>query len=393
MGQNDVSDVELSKLSKEEAAALADTEDEASLKAAAGEDEEDDAKAAAAKKAEEDAAAAKAAEDKARAELEEKAKAAKEAAEKAAKEAEAAKDDQAKQAAAKKATEDAAAAEAAAADARKSAEEKAAEAKAAAEKKAADEAAAAAAAAKPAPDDDDAPPFTPRYVAQPVEDFDKKMTALNERTTAALAKFKDGSITIEDYNAERDTVEKERAELREANLKATIAAEQAVQTGEQRWQWEIERFFRRVFRTEGIDYADSRRLNGALDTEVKRLAGLKENEDKNSQWFLEEAHKNVKASLNLTSKAGAGDKAAAEAAAAAAEAKRKADEAATAAALKGRKVDKAKLAPDVGGAAKAGDEDTGGGEFAALDKLEGMELEAALARLTPDQQARYLAGA
>jgi hypothetical protein len=77
----------------------------------------------------------------------------------------------------------------------------------------------------------------------------------------------------------------------------TVTADLAEKAGERHWQWEVNRFMRDVRKKhEGIDYADSIRLNTALDAEVKALANKPENADKPGRWFLREAHKKVKAS-------------------------------------------------------------------------------------------------
>lgn len=372
---------EFDALSEEEQQALtADPDEIQSLKdakseidAAAGDDDDDDKGAGKkgagdgddeeAKKA---AAALKAAQDKAEAD--------RLAAEKAQADADAAADDAEKAEAARVAKE-AAEASAAAATAAKD--------KADADTKARE------AAAATAGDDEDDEPFTPRYVAAPVEDFEGKMKALDTRQNDALAKFKEGDITIDDYNTERDAIEKERLDLRDKNLKAQIAQETEVQTQEQRWAYEINRFYRKVQREEGIDYGDSIKLNTALDTEVKRLANLKDNADKDGPWFLAEAHKAVKEKFGLKPAARTDDKGKA---AAAAEAKRKADEDA---ARKARQPKRKDIPQDLGSAPNAGDDDGGasGGEFSHLEKLQGIELENALAKMPKEQADRYLAGA
>lgn len=383
----DMGDDEWNALGPNEKAALSDgDEDDAeALKGADDELQTAEEKEAAAK--EEAAKAAKEAEAEAakeRTELEAKAKAAREAADKAKEEA---GEDAAKKAEAEKAEAAAKAAE----EARDESKKETAEAAAAA-KKAEEEAAAAKAKAAAAGAEEDEP-FQPRYVAPPVPDFDKKITALDERTKAATAKFKagtDDAYDIDAYNAERDAIEKERRELEAANLKATISQEGLVQTAEQKWDWEVGRFFRKVHREEGIDYADSNRLNKAMDDEVKRLSKIDEHKDKSSRWFLEEAHKGVKAKLGLKPST---DTAAAKAAAAEAAEKTRKESEAKAKALAARKVDKTKLPASLGGAPQAGEDDTGGeSEFAHLDDLEGMDLENALAKMKPEEAARYLAG-
>ncbi|MEK6244024.1 MAG: hypothetical protein AABM33_05930 [Pseudomonadota bacterium] len=374
----DANEAELAGLSLEERDALAADDDgtdeagaTADLGAAAGGD--DDA-AEVARVAAEQAAAAKA--------TIEKDAALKAAAEKAEADAKADAKNEDKAEAARVAREAAEASATALAASNKAAEE----AKAAAERKAADDKAAAAAGT----DDDD--PFVSTYVAPPVEDYEKKVVAFDTRVTEASDKFKAGDMTLDEYNAERSAVEKDRRELDAAKQKADIASEMQVQTAEQRWTWEINRFYRRIAKDDGINYVGSTLLLSALDTRVKELANMKENADKDSTWFLEEAHRQVKAELGIGKKAAGGDDAAQKAAA---EAKAKADaeakkKAAAEAAL--RRPARAGLPKDLGGLPAAGaDADAGGDEFASLDALEGMDLENALARLPKEKADRYLA--
>ena len=205
----------------------------------------------------------------------------------------------------------------------------------------------------------------------------------------ATENFKAGDMTLEDYDAERAKVERERRDLDAAKLKADIASEQQVQTAEQRWTWEINRFYRRVAKEEGVNYTGSTLLLSALDTRVKELANMRENQDKDSTWFLEEAHRQVKAELGIGKKASeVGDDDTAKRAKADAEARKKLAEQAAA-----RRPPRKDLPKDLGGLPAAGS-DTGGGEdeFAQLDNLEGMELENALARMPKEKADRYLTG-
>jgi hypothetical protein len=201
-------------------------------------------------------------------------------------------------------------------------------------------------------------------VAPPVEKFDERIGALDQRASDAGEKFKAGDLSFEELQAETKAVERERGELEAAKLKADIASEQQVQTAEQRWQWEINRFYRRVEKDEGVKYTGSSLLLAALDTRVKELANVKENADKDSTWFLEEAHRQVKAELGIGKKAAAGARA--------------------------RGADRAAGAEDHAAELDGGDAVVS--DFAELEKLEGLELENALARLPKHEADRYLSG-
>lgn len=149
-------------------------------------------------------------------------------------------------------------------------------------------------AAAAAAEDDRDEPFLPRYVADPVADYKGAMAALDK-------KFEDAEITLAEYNTQRDT-------LIRAQTKAEIAAEQNEQLAQQRWDWEVKHFIKDIRRNEDIDY-DKPLLGAALDTAVKALANLKDAQgnlvhaDKDGDWFLAEAHKQVKAEFGLGKKA------------------------------------------------------------------------------------------
>lgn len=154
---------------------------------------------------------------------------------------------------------------------------------------AAAEAAAPAGEEPPATDDRDEP-FMPRYLADPIPNYEEAMASLDK-------KFEDAEITLAEYNSQRDT-------LIRTQTKAEIAAEQNDQLAQQRWQWEIKHFIKDVIRNEAIDY-NKPLLSAALDVAVKNLAAATDaqgnllNGDRDGEWFLAEAHKQVKAEFGL----------------------------------------------------------------------------------------------
>ena len=144
----------------------------------------------------------------------------------------------------------------------------------------------------PADEDDTTSPFLPTFRAEPVADYDTKMAALDKA-------FEDGDLKLVDYNRQRDDLVAQR-------LKADIASEQNAQLAQQRWQWEVSRFKSDTLRAEKIDYSKPI-LEAALDTAVITLANAKDAQgnllhaDKDGEWILREAHKQVKAELGLRS--------------------------------------------------------------------------------------------
>lgn len=327
-----------------------------------------------------------AAEAKAAAETEAKAKAEKAAADKA--EAEAKKKRDAELAAMteaerKKAEATDRAAADAALKAKKDAEDKA---KLEAEEKARKDAAAAAA----AEDDELDEPFAPAFSAKAPEKYDEQMGEFAKKDAADLAEFKDNKIEIEEFLRRQRETEAKRSDLRDQKLKSDIAAESTEQMAKQQWDWECRRFMRNTAKHEGVDYRTEGPLRDEFDAQVKTLANDTKNGQRPGEWFLREAHKRVKAIHGLTTKTDTAADAAAKAEAekkAKAEAERIAKEKAAIERGKG----KDGLPKTLGGlpAAGAAEVGTNDGEFSHLDSLGGMELETAVARMTPEQQERW----
>jgi len=255
-----------------------------------------------------------------------------------------------------------------------------------ADDKGADKAAGAAPAAAVGDDedeDDDPEPQFPRYQAPAVEKYDEKIAALETRQAEAEAKFKAGDIELDALRAEDRKIEGERRALQEAKLKHDISVEQTNQTDMQKWDYQVTRFMHQVKKSDGMDYKGNRTLNAALDQTVKDLANAKDkdgklvNESKSGRWFLREAHKQVMKDIGRKP-------------AAAADAAVETPEQKKAAAAAARKADLKKL-PQTLAKVPAADTDAGGDdpEFGHLEGLDGLDLEDAVARMTPAQQDKW----
>jgi hypothetical protein len=306
-----------------------------------------------------------------------------------AKKAAAAKDEKAEKAADKKADDKAAADAVAAEEARRTALSEEArvkedEAKAAEAKKAEDDAAAKAAAAKDAEAEEEEiqRPRLPRYQVKAVEKYDEQVKALNDADSAAEETFRAGDLELKDLLATHRANAAKLTDLREAKLRADLATEFNENAGKTEWLGDVADFFARTKVAEGIDY-NKPLMNAAIDTALKALGNDPANKQRSSTWFLREAHKAVKAELGIVTPAAKNENKGAEKAAA--------DAAAKKAKLAGRKPELA-VVKDVGSLPNAGDDDAAGGdpEFAALDKLNGIEYEDALAAMPTSKQDRYL---
>lgn len=222
------------------------------------------------------------------------------------------------------------------------------------------------------------------YRADLPSDFAEKKADADRRAGELRAKFKAGEIEVEEYEAQRATIDDERDALRRAEIKAEISREMNEQSLENQWRQAIERQIAEATKPEhgGIDYSKDAEKMGDLDGFVRSLGARPENADKPMDWFLAEAHRRVLALHGITP-------AAAPAAAPAQD-----GAAAVAAAVDKRKPPTAAVPPTVAHVPGSdGPGDMGGDEFADLDRLEGVELEAALSRLSPAQREKYAAGA
>jgi hypothetical protein len=66
-----------------------------------------------------------------------------------------------------------------------------------------------------------------------------------------------------------------------------------IEKAREEWGRQISTFKKIVLANEGINYDDTK-LAALWDSEVRRLGNDPKNYDKESLWFLSEAHKNVK---------------------------------------------------------------------------------------------------
>lgn len=219
---------------------------------------------------------------------------------------------------------------------------------------------------------DDAPAqvsaeFQPEFRAQLPEGLADKITALDTRTADLIEKLETGEIDLPDFMAQKSAIDNERLQLTLAQKQAEWAQSQNEDARAQRWKWEQERFFGQE--KAGI-YKDKIML-AALDASVKQLASDNAHASKPASFFLEEADRQVRSRFNIAGNTKAADEKAKET-------------------KQRREPDTSKLPKTLANLPAADIAETGADEFAYLDKLEGIALEQALRKLTPEQEARYL---
>lgn len=214
---------------------------------------------------------------------------------------------------------------------------------------------------------DTAPPaeFQPEFKAALPDGLAEKITDLDSRATDLLEKFKAGDIELPDFMAQKSEIDNERLQLTLAQKQAEWAQSQNEDARAQRWKWEQERFFAQE--KAGI-YKDPI-IMAALDASVKQLAVDPAHAKKPASFFLEEADRQIRQRFNMGA----------------------------AADTRGGKPKPGAKQPDLSNLPKtlatlpaAEMAETGSDEFAYLDKLDGIALEQALRKLTPEQEARYL---
>lgn len=214
--------------------------------------------------------------------------------------------------------------------------------------------------------------FQPEFKAAVPEDIAAKLTDLDDRTKALMTKFKDGEIELPDFMEQKAELDNEKLQLSISAKQAEWAQQQNTDSCEQRWKWEQERFFGQEKAAIYKDDKDPIAL-AALNATVKQLASDPANNRRPPGWFLEEADRRVRERFNLggTAKPAAADPAKKAA----------------------REPDLSKVPKTLANLPAADIAETGSDEFAYLDKLDGIALEQALRKLTPEQEARYLGAA
>jgi hypothetical protein len=193
-----------------------------------------------------------------------------------------------------------------------------------------------------------------------------KLAALDAEKAAKFKDLMEGNIEPEEYS----TFESQYL----ANRDAAKTEVQAL--GE--WYKEIHQFKVDAAKNSGINYDTDTEKANSWDAWVKHLAN--KHPEKGDSWALAEAHRKVMIEYNI---APATAKPAPAVAQPVVDAKKDAKK-------QGRAPDLSQIPPTIGALPSATSLDGGdGGEFAHLDSLTGMDYERALARLTPDQKARY----
>lgn len=204
-------------------------------------------------------------------------------------------------------------------------------------------------------------------------EFREKVKALDAEKSAKFKAMMDGEISAEEYSDyeakyldRRDGLKDERA----------AAAD---------WFREIHGFKVKALGESGINYDTDAEKAQAWDEWVKRLVQNPAHARLSGPELLALAHKKVMVEFDVSPAAPA-----AKPAPAPEKGTKPAPSAKKVAEKQGRAPDLSGIPPTIGALPSAAGVDGGdGGEFGHLDNLTGMEYERALARLSPEQKARY----
>jgi hypothetical protein len=200
--------------------------------------------------------------------------------------------------------------------------------------------------------------FVPTYTADEtqLESIQNKLLELDQ-------KIEDGDIDIVEYTRQRDPLIRQQTKIEMVQVFNE-------QQSEQLWKHEQTVFFNQY-----PDYKTDPVMNGALRSVFKQL-DTSENASKSGYELLQEAREIVDKRMGVAppaSQATANDKASIP------RSKTPAREGAN-------------IPKTLSGTIPAAENVTAKDEFAHLDKLEGVEYEMALAKLSPEQERRYLGG-
>jgi hypothetical protein len=202
--------------------------------------------------------------------------------------------------------------------------------------------------------------FVPKQNAEFVADFDKRIADIAASKANLREQLNNGDIDLDQYEAKKDEISAEETALRIKQATAENAAKQNAYIDAKRWEWEQEQFFSDK---KNAIYKDKIVL-AALNAAVIDLANDPKNANQKGGFFLNEADRIVRERFGVAT-TGTQQK-------------------------PNRKPDLSKIPKTLSNLPAADTEQEGSGEFAHLEKLSGMELERAVAKLNPEQVQRYL---
>jgi hypothetical protein len=204
------------------------------------------------------------------------------------------------------------------------------------------------------------------------EDYEQQISDTDAAIEALDKKLEDGEIEYAGHAKENRALSNKMADLTAIKREAEFVAGNNDLIADQHWQWEVERF------AEENQQFQNPVIYGALRGALEELYAVDDNAGRSYRWFLQEASKSVAEAFQIPEP----------------KADDKADDKkdATADAIKADLEDKKQPAPPqtLADIPASSEEKEAKDEFSSLDTLEGMDLEAALAKMPKADADKYL---
>jgi hypothetical protein len=207
----------------------------------------------------------------------------------------------------------------------------------------------------------------PAFESKLPDDFKDQVDALKAERQELLTAYKNGDIDFDQYEDQRESLSEREKLLDRAIIKAEISSEMSEQTAAQAWTDTVLSFTNDVAKAGGINYKTDAAKQADLDLFVKTLASRPENETKPMRWFLDQAHGMVKALHGVQDSVPS-----------------------TKTTKQNRKPPIDDLPRTLAHVPGGSDTEEFSNKFASLDRLDGLDLEAALAKMSPSDREAYL---
>lgn len=211
------------------------------------------------------------------------------------------------------------------------------------------------------------PVSAPLLVVNAPEDAPAKLADISAKKGALVEEFENGDVTTAQFHAKMDALNEEQFEIKSQVREFEMATKMEEQRIQSLWKQDVTRFL-----NSHDEYSDPERL-GQLDQTIMALARMPVNAGLANDEALKKAHKMVRAMRGEP----ADDVPAAT----------------TPAKPTQQKVPKPDAPPNIGNLPSATMNDTSGGEFASLDRLQSSDpiaYEEKLMGMSPAQRERYL---
>ena len=208
----------------------------------------------------------------------------------------------------------------------------------------------------------------PRYDAKLPDDYAQQLDQVKIERAALKEQYKNGELDFDEYEEQREALADKTQALRELQLKASISQEMNAQNAQQIWEAKVKSFVGQV--KAEIDYSADGAKASDFDAFIKMLANNPVNDDKPMDWFLSEAHKRTLALHGVAVKPVQSRQSVKD----------------------GRKPPVSDLPQTLAHVPGSDDAAEIHGRFEHLDKLDGLDLEMALARMSPADRDVYLWG-